>query len=374
MACILEQTSLSGAYATRLLAEAGHEVIRLESREGDDVRRMGPFLRGKADLEHGVFHQFLNAGKRSLSVDLDHALGKEIFASLLRTTDAVVTSSLSPIRDQSLLQANSNLVVIKIDEEKSELCAFARSGLLSLTGQPGEEPRLLGGQVSFTAAGLYAASATILALLQRKLTGRGQTVTVSAMQCLESFMEQAMLDYTFTGAGTERKGNRGRITALSGALKCKDGHFVISQISGRENWARFVDWVQDPVLSKDRSLAEEEKQETSQDLILDRVENWASQFNKSELVEEAQRRRMPASPVSAPLDLVRDPQLRARGFLSEMEHPQLGRIAFPQGAIASTLGNKVTPAPTLGQHNQEILGELGYSDSEVEFFIENGAL
>ena len=71
---------------------------------------------------------------------------------------------------------------------------------------------------------------------------------------------------------------------------------------------------------------------------------------------------MPASPVSAPLDLVRDPQLRARVFLSEMEHPQLGRIAFPQGAIASTMGNKVTPAPTLGQHNQEILGELGYSD------------
>ena len=113
MARILEQTSLSGAYATRLLAEAGHDVIRLESREGDDVRRMGPFLRGKADLEHGVFHQFLNAGKRSLSVDLDHALGKEIFASLLRTTDAVVTSSLSPIGDPSLLQANSNLVVIK---------------------------------------------------------------------------------------------------------------------------------------------------------------------------------------------------------------------------------------------------------------------
>ena len=64
---------------------------------------------------------------------------------------------------------------------------------------------------------------------------------------------------------------------------------------------------------------------------------------------------MPASPVSTPLDLVRDPQLRARGFLSEMEHPQLGQIDFPQGAIASTLGNKLTPASTLGQHNQEIL-------------------
>ena len=187
-------------------------------------------------------------------------------------------------------------------------------------------------------------------------------------------MEQAMLDYTFTGTGTERKGKRGRITALSGAMKCKDGHFVISQISGRENWAQFVDWVRDPVLREDPSLAEEEKQETGQDLILDRVEAWASQFNRSDLVEEAQRRHMPASPVSTPLDLVLDPQLLARGFLTEMEHPQLGCIPFPHGAVAAALGNKLKPAPTLDQHNQEILTELGNSTSEIEFFIESGAL
>ena len=189
---------------------------------------------------------------------------------------------------------------------------------MSLTGQPGEEPRLLGGKVSVTAAGLYAAIAAMLGLLQRDLTGQGQTATVSAIQCLESFMEQAMLEYTLLGVGTERKGNRGRITALSGALKCKDGHFVISQVHGAESWKRFVDWMQDPVLSADPSLAQEEKQDAGQDFILNRVEEWASQFNRTELVEEAQRRHMPASPVATPLDLVQDPQLLARGFLSEL--------------------------------------------------------
>ena len=374
MARILELTYFSGAYATRLLAEAGHDVIRLESRAGDELRRTGPFLKEKADLDHGAFHQFLNAGKRSLSIDFTKPLGSEVFSAVLETADVLMLDSPSPLEDQPLLRSDSDLVVIKIAEQKSELGAFARSGLLSLTGQPDEEPRLLGGQVSLSAAGLYAAIAAMLGLLQRDLTGRGQTVIVSAIQCLESFMEQAMLEYTFLGAGTERKGNRGRITALSGALKCKDGHFVISQVHGRESWRRFVDWVQDPVLSGDPSLAEEEKQERGQDFILGRVEAWASQFNRTELVEEAQRRHMPASPVSTPLDLVGDPQLLARGFLSEVEHPELGAITFPHGAIASTLGHKLAPAPAIGQHNKEILLELGYAESEIELFIESGIL
>jgi crotonobetainyl-CoA:carnitine CoA-transferase CaiB-like acyl-CoA transferase len=273
-----------------------------------------------------------------------------------------------------MLDADSDLIVIKVEEESSELAAFARSGLLSLTGQPDEEPKVLGGKVSLTATGLYAAIAVVLGLLQRNLTGKGQTVTVSALQCLESFMEQAMLEYTFLGTGTERKGNRGRITALSGALKCKDGHFVISQIHGAESWRRFVDWVQDPLLSADPSLAEEERQEAGQDFILSRVEAWAGRVSKLELVEEAQRRHMPASPVSTPLDLVRDPQLRARGFLSDIEHPEFGLIPFPHGAIAATLGRKLAPAPYIGRHNREILLEVGYTDSEIELFVDSGIL
>jgi crotonobetainyl-CoA:carnitine CoA-transferase CaiB-like acyl-CoA transferase len=74
------------------------------------------------------------------------------------------------------------------------------------------------------------------------------------------------------------------------------------------------------------------------------------------------------------LDLVQDPQLRARGFLSELEHPALGTIPFPQGAIASALQRKLGPAPVLGQHNKEVLMELGYSLSEIELFMESGIL
>src|SRR4051794_30624685 len=94
---------------------------------------------------------------------------------------------------------------------------------------------------------------------------------------------------------------------------------------------------------------------------MDRLHAWAKRSSKTELVEEAQRRHFPASPVSTTLDLVNDPQLLAREFLTEMNHPQLGSIKFPRGAIATVMAMQLTPAPCLGQHNSELLNELGYS-------------
>src|SRR5262249_12287783 len=157
---------------------------------------------------------------------------------------------------------------------------------------------------------------------------------------------------------TERRGSKGAITAISGALPCKDGHWVISQIHRPGRWSKFIDWVQDPELSADPSLAEEENQHKRRDFIMDRLDRWATRFTKTDLVEQAQRLHFPASPVSTTLDLVDDPQLRARGFLSEIDHPELGKITFPQGALAGALGRRMNAAPKLGEHNAEILNGL----------------
>jgi crotonobetainyl-CoA:carnitine CoA-transferase CaiB-like acyl-CoA transferase len=175
---------------------------------------------------------------------------------------------------------------------------------------------------------------------------------------LESFAEQAMVEYTFSGTMTERRGSKGAITAISGALPCKDGHWVISQIHRPGRWSKFVDWVKDPELSADPSLVEEENQYKHRDFILERLQAWANHFTKMELVEQAQWLHFPASPVSTPLDLVNDPQLTARGFVTAMNHPEFGTIQFPEGAIASVLGNRLSPAPKLGEHNAQILNQL----------------
>ena len=374
MARVIDLAGLAGAYATRLFAEEGHEVIRIESPRGDDLRRLPPFLGEKQDLEHSAYHQFLNAGKKSFALNLDSPAGQKIFLELLSQSDALVADHALPFEDRFLFEANPKLVVTKIQDQEPELCAVARSGLMSLTGQPGQAPAILGAHVPSLAVGIYVAIATAAALLTCKKTGKGSLAKVSAREALESFVEQAMVEYSFSGTVTERRGSKGAITAVSGALPCKNGHWVISQIHRPGRWTKFMDWVQDPELASDPSLAEEKNQHKRRDFIMDRLDKWAKRFTKTELVEEAQRRHFPASPVSTPLDLIDDPQLIARGFWKEIDHPEFGRIKFPEGAIASVLGNQLTPAPRLGEHNAEILTQLGYSEAERKTLLAAGAL
>jgi crotonobetainyl-CoA:carnitine CoA-transferase CaiB-like acyl-CoA transferase len=227
---------------------------------------------------------------------------------------------------------------------------------MSLTGHPGKSPFVLGAHIPYIAVATYVGVAAAAALLARNSSGQSVIATVSVRQCLESFMEQAMVEYCFSGIVTKRRGDKGAITAVSGALACKDGHWVISQIHRPGRWSKFMEWVNDEELNSDPSLAEEENQHKRRDFIMERLRIWANRFTKAELVEEAQRRHFPASPVSTPLDLVDDPQLLVRGFLAEIDHPKFGRIGFPQGALASIAGTALRPAPRLGEHNEEILG------------------
>jgi crotonobetainyl-CoA:carnitine CoA-transferase CaiB-like acyl-CoA transferase len=374
MARIIDLAGLPGAYATRLFAEEGHEVIRIEDAAGDTLRRLPPFLGEKQDLEHGAYHQFLNAGKKSLTLNLNSPPAQKIFLELLSQSDVLVSGDSLSLEDRSLFAANPKLVVTKVHDQEPELCAVARSGLMSLTGHPGQAPAILGGHVPSLAVGIYVAVATTAALLTSRKTGKGSIVTVSVREALESFVEQAMVEYSFSGTVTERRGSKGAITAVSGALPCKNGHWVISQIHRPGRWTKFMDWVQDPELISDPSLAEEENQHKRRDFIMDRLDKWAARFTKTELVEEAQRRHFPASPVSTPLDLIDDPQLIARGFLKEIDHPEFGRIRFPEGAIASLLGTELTPAPRLGEHNTAILTQLGYSAYDRETLIAAGVV
>src|SRR5215468_6495557 len=374
MTRIIDLAGLVGAYATRLFAEEGHEVIRIEDAAGDTLRRLPPFLGEKQDLEHGAYHQFLNAGKKSLTLNLNSPPAQKIFLELLSQSDVLVSGDSLPFEDRSLFAANPKLVVTKVYDEEPELCAVARSGLMSLTGHPGRAPSILGAHIPSLAVGIYVAVAAAAALLTSKKTGKGSIVTVSVREALESFVEQAMVEYSFSGTITERRGSKGAITAVSGALPCKNGHWVISQIHRPGRWTKFMDWVQDPELIADPSLVEEENQHKRRDFIMARLDKWAARFTKTELVEEAQRRHFPASPVSTPLDLIDDPQLIARGFLKEIDHPEFGRIKFPQGAIASFLGTQLTPAPRLGEHTTEILAQLGYSETDRQALISAGAV
>ena len=370
---VLDLTSFSAIYATRLLAEVGYEVIRVEPRTGDAVRRMGPFLGEKQDLEHSAYHQFLNAGKKSLTLDTHSNSGQRILRELVRSADVVVANTPLPIDADQALADNPRLALTVVDDGDPDICEYARSGLLSITGHPGQRPTLMGGRVYYAATGLYTSVATAAAVLARQ-DGPGQVVRVSVMECLESLFEQAMVTYVHTGRSTERRGYRGAVSAVSGAFPCADGYWMVSLSSSAENWNRFMDWMQDPVLAAETALADEAERNAKRDWILDRIELWAKQFEKDDLVNESQRRHIPSAPVTTPLDLAHDPQLIARGFLQEVDHPEFGKVLFPVGAIASLRGGKVAMAPTLGQHTEEILTQLGYTAADRRALLESGVI
>jgi crotonobetainyl-CoA:carnitine CoA-transferase CaiB-like acyl-CoA transferase len=372
MARILDFTTETGAYATKLLVEAGHDVVRVESPFGDSLRRRGPFIDGAPSLEASGDHHFLNAGKRSLTLDLTSEAGRRVLLALVGTADMVVANLPLAIATEDLFKARPDLIFIGIESEGNELCTAARTGLISITGQPGHRPSVPGAHVSQAVVAMHVAISAAAALYARETMPEGQTILVSESEALISMMEQAMVTWTSTGKPTERKGYRGAVTAVSGAFECADGYWMLSVPPSGDGWSRFVEWMGDPALDQDGALGTEASRNAEKDNILDVIDRWSLQRHKADLVNEGQSRHIPATPVNTPLELANDPQLIGRGFLRDVDHPLLGAMRMPIGAIAAIRGVVPVHAPILGEHSREILNELGVSDETLGSLMETG--
>jgi CoA:oxalate CoA-transferase len=363
-----------GAYGTRLLAELGHDVLRIESPKGDSVRQEAPVLGSAPRIEASAFHQFLNAGKRSAAIDLGSERGRKLLLALVAKADVLVASLPLPLAEDALLAANPELVLVKLDDGPSELCAYASAGLLAITGEPDGAPTMLGGHVPAAAVGVHVALAAVAALAGKEASGKGQVVDVSAPQCLASLAEQVWVEYSTSGEMMERLGSRGGITAVAGALPCADGHWMISVPPDPRGWANFVQLVPHPAFKDDGALADEALRRERKQEILDCIAEWSQKQKKNEIVEQAQSLHIPAAAVTNPLELIDDPQLLARGFLKPIDHPDFGKINFPVGALASMFSQAMSLAPTLGESTALILDELGYSVKEIDRLKEEGVV
>jgi len=367
---VLDLTRQSGVYCTRLLAEEGHDVIRVEHPAGDTLRRLGPYLWETPDLEGGSYHQYFNAGKRSLALDVTTAEGREVFERLVATADAIIAGTPLPLDEARIRHLNPNVVLATIGEDESpELCLYAKTGLLGITGHPGETPFLMGGHIIYAATGAWAMVGVAAAMLVQRTTGMGQTVHVDIEQCFETFLDHAVDNYVVRNRPTERRGHRGAVTPISGAFPCADGYWMLSLSDSTERWKRLVEWMDDDELRAESYLKYDERLAQA-DMILDKIGDWAMAFGKQDIVVEAQNRHFPSAPVCTPLDLAADPQLIDRGFLVEIEPPDFGPMRFPRGAIANLWGRDVRPAPKLGAHNAELLAELGYGPEEQQLLFE----
>ena len=381
--------NISGPFCTKLLADYGAEVIKIEKPvEGDPARRMGPFFSDEPHREKSGIFLFLNANKKGITLNLGGKGGIAIFEKLVEKADIVV-ENLGPrvmaglgLDYQALAKINPSLIMTSIsyfgqsgpyrDYQGSDIIAQAMGGLMQLTGEPEREPLKLPGSQAEFQAGLNAAVATLCALYFRDQTGEGQHIDVSVQEAAASILESAVATYSYSGFIRGRLGSRHPLQCPSRVMRCQDGWI---HVQAGANWDHFAAFLQTPQLMEPRlaSIFRYHYADEAEGLI----QPWLMKHGAEEIFASGQEWRIPFAMVLGIEELGEDPQYKARGSFPEIDHPIAGRFAYPGAPfkMSETPWQIARPAPLLGEHNEEVyVGRLGLSNDDVARLRKNGVI
>ena len=374
-------SGVSSAYGTKLLADFGAEVIKVEPPAvGDKTRRFGPFVEDDVHSEKSIPFLYLNTNKRGITLDIGSTTGRALLTSLLQGVDALV-HNLPPaeaesqgLRYNDLAGLNSGLVVTSItpfgqtgpyrDFAAEDIVTCALSGLMYHSGDSDREPLRNALDQSFYVAGANAAAATLAALFARLRSGQGQDVDVSVVECLATHLVQPVPNYTYMGAIKGRRPVRG--SGLEELMPARDG-YVVPSAQGSQPFSVVADLIGSEGLQHDRFSTGSGRIEHGEDLkqlLLEGLANW----DRKPLFQGSGERRLVFGMAQDAGDLFECPQLTAREFFVEVNHPVAGKAKY--AGLAPELSESEfqvgRPAPLLGQHNVEIYcQELGYSSQEL---------
>jgi crotonobetainyl-CoA:carnitine CoA-transferase CaiB-like acyl-CoA transferase len=392
---------VAGPYCTKLLADYGAEVIKVERPgQGDPARSIGPFLKDEPDIEKSGVFLHLNTNKKSITLNLKSQAGKKLLRQLVQEVDVLVESFSPRVMPSlgldycTLERINSGLVLTSVsnfgqtgpyrDYRLSELVLNAMGTCMKMVGQPDREPLKLGGNVLQYQAGVLGSTATMIALFGSKLNGTGQHVDVSLLEtCLGSMDRRApyLLAHQYTGQKETMMrvgGGRGGIMSgcPEGIYPCKDGYFDVA--GGVPWWPRNFALLGSPSELADPEFATTEGQMDTQrqDAIIAVLYPWAMNRTKNEVWEAAKSARAALAPLYTTEDLVNDPHFGERGFFVEIEHPKAGRLRYPGAPFgpSETPAKTERSAPLLGEHNEEVYCGLGYSRQDLARLREGGAI
>lgn len=386
---------VSAPYCARLFADYGAQVIKVEPPVGDVVRRWGPF---PGDTPHpeksGLFH-FLNTNKQGVTLDVARDSGRELFLRLLAEADVLIENNLpSAMREQgfdyaSLETVNPQLVMISItpygqtgpysEWKGCDLNAFHLSGASHrYCGRPGEAP-LEHGTFSADFYGAAAAAAWgLAATVGRDRVGGGQQVDVSCAEAIAATFVggQNIGGYAQDGRFGSRTGVGMPLAAPATILPCKDGHVWMLALEPGQ-WKGLVAAMGNPEWAQLEMFEDMFARGQNADVIYPMVQDWTMEHGKFEIMELCQKAGVPVTAVFTVKEAAEHPHLQARGYLVEIEHPELGRVRT-LGApfvLPDSPGGPREPAPLLGQHNESIYGEwLGLSAEEQAQLRSDGVL
>ena len=378
-------------YCGKLLADLGAEVIKVESPDrGDKSRAYGPFKDGVSGREGSGLFLFLNSNKSGVTLDLDAQDGRRVLNDLLGRADAVV-HDLTPRERESLYltpatlrQQFPRLVVagITVFGQQGPYANYrghalqAAAGSLSYRlGDPDNHPLTEPLSQADFVGGLQGAGATLLALYARRLTGRGQEVDISTLECLSVNINSLMrITAAAFGIGEDMKRNGyhgGSYPWVT--LPCSDGYVCIL-IETKRHWQRYMKMMDDPPWAQEPPLAPFDRAYMAAHADeFDALQiPWLATKTKKELLELFNHYQLPCQPVLNMCEVVESDHLRERRFFLEVGHPVMGKVRIPGQPFRLSEYPYVvkSSAPLLGQHNERVFSqELGYSREEVAHLV-----
>ena len=373
---------ISGPYCTKLLADFGADVLKIERPGGDPARRMAPFYHDEIDSEKSLVFAYLNTNKKSVTLNLKSAKGIQILKSLIQESDVLV-ENFSPkvmvslgLDYESLQRINPSLVMTSIsnfgqtgpyrDYKAADIVEYAMGGLMYISGAYDREPLKHAFNQAQFKSGTDGASATLIAMYHQRLSGEGQRVDISIQEAVATGLRDVVNNFTYTGAVRRRQPNHSG--DLSRLRASSDGHLIPNPgIGAGLNWNVMVDFMGLPELNDEKFNTPSSRLVNAEELgqILD---DYFIKQNKYERFYAAHEKRFIFGVVQSPEEVMADPQFAARKYFVNIKHPTLGTLQYPGAPfeMSSTPWEVRSSAPTLGQHNYEVITQrLGRTTEQL---------
>ena len=372
----LEQ-AVAAPFATRQLADLGARVIKVERPE------VGDFARGYDRTVKGLASHFvwLNRSKESLTLDLKQDGAKEVLARIIERADIFV-QNLAPgatgrlgFGAQILRERHPSLIVCDIsgygssgpyrDKKAYDLLVQCEAGLVSITGTP-ETPSKVGVSIADIACGMYAYSGILAALLRRGRTGEGAALEVSLFEALAEWMGFPAYYAMYGGKEPPRTGASHAAIAPYGPFECGDGKVIFLGIQNEREWERFCEVVlEQPALAEDERFASNSERVENRDDLYQDIEAILQKFSSSEAIERLEEAKIANARMRTVRGLLEHPQLEARDRWREVGSPVGPLRALLPPATIDSIEPLMAPIPSVSEHTEKILAELGYDDDTV---------
>jgi itaconate CoA-transferase len=377
---------IAAPFCTRQLADLGARIIKIE-RPGD-----GDFARGYDTQVDGLSSHFVwvNRSKESLTLDLKQESAIAVLKNLLKTADVFI-QNLAPgaaarmgLTAQALQKDNPSLILCAIsgygndgpyrDKKAYDLLIQSEAGFLSITGTP-ETPSKAGNSIADIAAGMYAYTNILAALLQRGKTGKGTVIDISMLEALSEWMSFPLY-YAYKGANPPSRNGASHATIYPyGPFKAGDGKTVMLGLQNEREWVQFCEIVlENSALAHDERFDKNFKRNEKRAELLEIINACFKNFTSEELIARLEKAQIANAHLNDMAGLWKHEQLKARKRWTEVDTPN-GQVAalLPPG-LNDSYEYRMDPIPAVGQHTDAILKELGLTESNIAAMRASGAI